>query len=176
MTNLSKIIFRRFVIMIQFTVSTVGWEAGTCRAHEKMRNASKYWMENLKRRVHTEDLDLDRLILKWILGNQGGRVWTGFIWLRIGTGVRLLWTQQRIFVFHKRPSISWLAERTVSRRTLLHGVIIVYCLRYIWQALCFRNTFHSCLQETSGCYKFTFSISDNEQDRTRDLSNSKIVH
>jgi hypothetical protein len=27
-----------------------------------------------------------RVILKWILDIYDGRVWTGFIWLRIGTG------------------------------------------------------------------------------------------
>jgi hypothetical protein len=26
-----------------------------------------------------------RIILKWILGKQGGRLWTGFIWFRIET-------------------------------------------------------------------------------------------
>jgi hypothetical protein len=32
-------------------------------------------------------------ILKGILGKQGGKVWTGFIWLMIGTSDRLLGTQ-----------------------------------------------------------------------------------
>jgi len=27
---------------------------------------------------------------EWILGKQGGKVWTGCIWLRIGTGGRIL--------------------------------------------------------------------------------------
>jgi hypothetical protein len=31
-----------------------------------------------------------RIILIWIVRKQGGRMWTGFIWLRIGTGGRLL--------------------------------------------------------------------------------------
>jgi hypothetical protein len=26
-----------------------------------------------------------KIILEWILGKLGGKVWTGFIWLRIGT-------------------------------------------------------------------------------------------
>jgi hypothetical protein len=34
---------------------------------------------------HLEDQVVDgRIILEWILGKRG-RVWTGFIWLRIGT-------------------------------------------------------------------------------------------
>jgi len=33
-----------------------------------------------------EDLGLDeRIVLKWILKIQNGRIWTGFISLRIGT-------------------------------------------------------------------------------------------
>jgi hypothetical protein len=36
--------------------------------------------------------DLGRIILTWSLRSMGGvRVWTGFIWLRIGTNVGLLW-------------------------------------------------------------------------------------
>jgi len=39
---------------------------------------------------HLEDLDVDGKILEWILGKQNGKVWTGCIWLRIGTTVCLL--------------------------------------------------------------------------------------
>jgi hypothetical protein len=50
-----------------------------------------YWLENLKGRDHSEDLGIDgKIILEWILGKQGGEVWTGFIWLRIGTSGGLL--------------------------------------------------------------------------------------
>jgi hypothetical protein len=46
---------------------------------------------NLKRRDNSEDLAVDgRTVLKWILGKYGGMVWTGFMWLRIGTSGRLL--------------------------------------------------------------------------------------
>jgi hypothetical protein len=38
-----------------------------------------------------EDLGKERsIILEWILWKQGGKVWTGFIWLRIGTSCRML--------------------------------------------------------------------------------------
>jgi hypothetical protein len=38
-----------------------------------------------------EDLDVDgRIILEWISGKLCGKVWTGFIWLRMDTSGRLL--------------------------------------------------------------------------------------
>jgi hypothetical protein len=49
-----------------------------------------FWLENLKGSDHLEDLGVDeKIILECILGKQGGRVWTGCIWLRIGTSGRL---------------------------------------------------------------------------------------
>jgi hypothetical protein len=34
---------------------------------------------------HTEDPLVDgRIIFEWIIGKQGGKLWTGSIWLRIG--------------------------------------------------------------------------------------------
>jgi hypothetical protein len=47
---------------------------------------TKVWSGNLKGRDHSEDLGVDeRIILEWILGKYGGRVWTECIWLRIET-------------------------------------------------------------------------------------------
>jgi hypothetical protein len=47
--------------------------------------------ENLKGRDHSEDLGIDgRIISECILWIQGGKVWTGCIWLGIGTSGRLL--------------------------------------------------------------------------------------
>jgi hypothetical protein len=40
----------------------------------------------LKGRDHLEDLGVDRkIILEWMLGTQGERLWTGCIWPRIET-------------------------------------------------------------------------------------------
>jgi hypothetical protein len=45
----------------------------------------------MKGRDHLEDLDADRkIILEWISEKQGGKVWTGFIWISIGANGRLL--------------------------------------------------------------------------------------
>jgi hypothetical protein len=49
--------------------------------------------ENLRKRAYFGDLSVNGRILKWLfkkLFGKGGREWTGFIWLRIGTGGGLL--------------------------------------------------------------------------------------
>jgi len=47
---------------------------------------TEFWSENPKGRDHLEDLGIDgKVILEWMLGKEGGKLWTGFIWLRIGT-------------------------------------------------------------------------------------------
>jgi hypothetical protein len=39
-----------------------------------------FWFKDLKGRHHSEELGVNgNLILEWILGKQGERVWTGFI-------------------------------------------------------------------------------------------------
>jgi hypothetical protein len=53
-----------------------------------MRNGYSILVGKPERRDHSEYIDLDiegRKILEWMLGQRGGRVWTGCIWLRIGT-------------------------------------------------------------------------------------------
>jgi hypothetical protein len=51
-----------------------------------MRIYTQFWSENLKERDHSEGLVVDwKIILEQILGKYVGKVWTGFIWLRIGT-------------------------------------------------------------------------------------------
>jgi hypothetical protein len=48
-------------------------------------------LKNLKGRDHLADLGVDgRIIAEWILGKQVGKVWTEFIWLRIGNSGGLL--------------------------------------------------------------------------------------
>jgi hypothetical protein len=44
-------------------------------------------LEDLGRRDLPEDLSVDgRIILKWALRKEAGRVLIGFIWLRLGVG------------------------------------------------------------------------------------------
>jgi hypothetical protein len=44
-----------------------------------------------KEKSHLKELGVDgKIILEWILGKLGRRVWTGFIWLGIGTSGGLL--------------------------------------------------------------------------------------
>jgi hypothetical protein len=50
-----------------------------------------FWWGYLKEGAHLNDLGLHgKITLKWIFKNWDGEAWTGFIWLRIGTGGRSL--------------------------------------------------------------------------------------
>jgi hypothetical protein len=55
-----------------------------------MRNVHKILVRKPDRKT-TEDLGVDgMIILEWLLEKYGGKVWTGFIWFRIGTSGRFL--------------------------------------------------------------------------------------
>jgi hypothetical protein len=57
----------------------------------ELRNSYRTLVGKHEGRDHSEDLGVDgNLILEWILGTMGGKVWTGLIWLRIGTSGGLL--------------------------------------------------------------------------------------
>jgi hypothetical protein len=50
-----------------------------------------YWWESQTERDHKEDQDVDGwIILRCILEKWDGVMWTGLVWLRIGTGGELL--------------------------------------------------------------------------------------
>jgi hypothetical protein len=47
--------------------------------------------ENLRERDYLKDVGIDgRILLKWFLKKYNVRAWTGFIWLRTGTGGGIL--------------------------------------------------------------------------------------
>jgi hypothetical protein len=51
-----------------------------------MNNYFKVQFNTLKGGDHLEGVGIDGgIILKWILQEQNGRTWAGFIWIRIGT-------------------------------------------------------------------------------------------
>jgi hypothetical protein len=58
----------------------------------EMRNAYNFFfLKSLEGRNLLEGIGVDgRVILKLVLKKLGGRVWTGFIWLRLGTSGGIL--------------------------------------------------------------------------------------
>jgi hypothetical protein len=66
------------------------WEEHVALTGEKI-NAFKVLVGKQKKRDHFKVLSVDdRVIVKLMLKKQGGRVWTGFSWLRKGNSVILL--------------------------------------------------------------------------------------
>jgi hypothetical protein len=50
-----------------------------------------YTFERFCNKDHCKDLGIDeRILLEWFLGNYGGKLWTGCLWLRIETSGGLL--------------------------------------------------------------------------------------
>jgi hypothetical protein len=50
-----------------------------------------FWLGKPRERDHMEDLGVDeRMILQCMLNKSFGKVWTGLIWLRLGTSGGLL--------------------------------------------------------------------------------------
>lgn len=57
---------------------------------------TQFFMFNLRREDHLEDIDVG-ILLKRIVERPRGRAWTGYIWLRAATGSSHLRKQQRSF-------------------------------------------------------------------------------
>jgi len=59
-----------------------------------MKNAHNILDAKPAGRDHSEDLSVDgKIEFEWILGKWGGKLWTGWICLRIRTRGELLWTR-----------------------------------------------------------------------------------
>jgi hypothetical protein len=68
----------------------IRWMGNTARI-EEIKKYAKFWSENLKGRDYLENLGIDgRITSELILEKQGGELWTGFIWLKIGTSGGIL--------------------------------------------------------------------------------------
>jgi hypothetical protein len=83
-----------------------------------LRNAYKIFVVKLE-----EKRPVARPRHRWediwmILEKQGGKVWTGFNWLRIGSNGILFWTWWSTFRFHKRHRISWLPKWVLASQGL----------------------------------------------------------
>jgi hypothetical protein len=60
-----------------------GW--GISHAWNSRKMHAKFWPENVKGKDNLKGKGMNwRIILKSVLNKYYGRVWTGFIWLRIG--------------------------------------------------------------------------------------------
>jgi hypothetical protein len=52
---------------------------------------TKFWSEILKGGHYSANLGVDGTIIsEWALEKYGGKLWIGFIWLRVGASGRLL--------------------------------------------------------------------------------------
>jgi hypothetical protein len=59
-------------------------------------------------------------MLGWILERWDGVMWTGLVWLRIGTGGELLWIWYWIFGFHEM-----LGNYRVASWVVLSSIVLV---------------------------------------------------
>jgi hypothetical protein len=108
--------------------STHGWEhsfGGKSRKERQLGRHTRRWGDKIK----------------WNLENKDGMVWTGLIWLRIGTSRGLLWTQQWKSGFHinlERFFSSWATGGfwRMNRLQVVHGGMTQFTLAMYQTAPC----------------------------------------
>lgn len=73
---------------------------------------TQLWLDNLNERDHLEDISVNgKIILEWIIMNQGGKLRTGFMWLMIRTSGWLLWKLlYALGSIRNRDFLDWLSE------------------------------------------------------------------
>jgi hypothetical protein len=60
--------------------------AGPVARMGEMKNAYRVLVGKPEGKSHSENLGTDgNIILEWILGKSGGKLWTRYTWLRVGT-------------------------------------------------------------------------------------------
>lgn len=85
-------------------------------------------MDNLNDKGYLKDMGLDRrIIFKKVLKQKGGRVWTGFIRLRMDAIGGVLYT----FGYHKMRRISPLPEGLIA------GSLLIFCRTFLVLKLTF---------------------------------------
>ena len=68
----------------QIRKKNIGWAFGTYGRREVHKG---FWWGDLREGDNLEDLGINgRIILQWIFKKWEREIWTGLIWLRIGTG------------------------------------------------------------------------------------------
>jgi hypothetical protein len=81
------------------------WDMHHTREYKCIQNISYYtW------RKRADIASGERIVSKWTLEKLVMRAWIGFLWQRMWSSVRHLWTQEFAFVFHERSGVSWVAE------------------------------------------------------------------
>jgi hypothetical protein len=69
----------------------VRWIGHVAHTGGKIEMHMRFWWGNLMKREHLEDMGIDgRVIWKWSLEREDGRIWPELILLGIGTSVWLL--------------------------------------------------------------------------------------
>jgi hypothetical protein len=68
----------------------------------------KFWSENLKWRDLLEDLAIDgRIILEWMLNKQHGKMWAGFIFVKVSTSILITVRRSQIHTLIERWKCRW---------------------------------------------------------------------
>ena len=113
-------------------------------ARKKTETHITFWWLNLKDRNNFKYLGIGgREILKWTLKKYDGRVYNGFIWIKIQAPGTALWLQSWTRGFHKMQGVSWLAKKQLASRGLCCMELVSYLLQFTsWTPVCYKSKSH----------------------------------